>query len=206
VPAPSTGPARLARASVVAVATVALALAAHVLGGGAPPSMTVLVPLAAVVLAGAVPFSGRRTGPLGAVALLGGGQLALHHAFDLFGAMGCAPTGQALGHAHAAHAVDVVCTGPTSHPGAVLGASAMLVLHVVATLATALLIAGTDRALSWAVAWLRPLVALLAPVRLPVARLLPVKVETRRAIVRIDLVVAPLRGPPAGPAHVTLAA
>jgi hypothetical protein len=195
------------------VATVALASVAHVLGGGVPPSAAVLVPLAAVVLAATVPFTGRRTRPLGALALLGTGQLTLHVAFELFGAMGCAPTNSLAAHAHAARAAEMTCTAPGPHLGAsptldvaVLGASAMLVVHVVATLATALLIAGTDHALSWAATWLRPLVALLAPVQVPAAALSPVKVETVRAFARRDVVVRPLRGPPATAAHVTLAA
>ena len=193
---------RLARASVVATATVVLALVAHVLGGGAPPSVVVLGPLVAVTLAATVPFTGRRISPLGAVALLGAGQLLLHHAFELFGTMGCAPTGEPgagmAGHVHAAQTVG--CTVSTSHAdalaGSVLGASAMLVVHVVATLLTALLIAGTDQALAWVVTWLRPLVALLTPVLLPAFAPLPVKVAMPGVVARRDVGVVPLRGPP----------
>ena len=81
MPAPATGPARLARAFVVATSTLCLALGAHVLGGGQVPRTIVLVPLAAVVLAAALPFAGRRIGAPAAVAVLGVGQLGLHQAF-----------------------------------------------------------------------------------------------------------------------------
>lgn len=192
----------------MASTTVALALVAHVLGGGVPPSTVVLGPLAAVALAAAVPFSGRRIGPLGAIALLGTGQVVLHVAFDLLRTMGCAPTSPLVTHAHAAQTVDLACTTSGSHLGAsaLLGASTMLVLHALATLATALLIAGTDRALSWIAHWLRPLVALLAPAVLPASACLPTQVETRRVARRRTVVVAPLRGPPVAATHVALAA
>ncbi len=190
------------RASVVALITVALALLAHVLGGGDVPRAIVLVPLAAVVLAAAVPFSGRRIGPLGAVVLVGVGQLALHHAFGLLGTMGCEPAAEMVGHSHT---VQLACTAAPEHMAS-SGGAGMFALHVVATLVTALLIAGTDRAMSWISAWLRPLVALLAPVVLPASAPLPVRVETSRAVGRRDVGVVPLRGPPTVIAHLTLAA
>lgn len=197
---------RLARASVVAAVTVALALVAHVLGGGAVPSAMLLGPLAAVVLAAAVLVSGRRIGALGAIALLGVGQLGLHGAFDLLGGMGCAPmAGPAVGHVHAT-AETVACTTTSVAPVPHSGGSTMLVLHVVATVLAALLIAGTDRALAWIAAWVRPLVALLSPVLVPAFATLPVRVETIRVVARADVGISPDRGPPAAPAHVTLAA
>ncbi len=187
------------------MSTVLLALGAHVLGGGDVPTTTVLVPLAAVTLAATVPFSGRRIGVPGAVALLGAGQLGLHQSFDsLAGAMGCAPAADMGSHAHA---VQVACTASSQHAVGPSDGVPMLVLHVVATLVTATLIAGIDRALSWIGTWMRPLVALLAPVALPASAVLRVRDATvHRAVGRRDLGVLPLRGPPTSPAHVALAA
>lgn len=188
----------------MAATTVALALVAHVLGGGEVPSVILLGPLGAVVLAAAVLVSGRRIGALGAVALLGAGQLGLHRAFDLVGGMGCGPVAGLAGHSHAA-AETVTCTAATAGPIPHGGGSAMLVLHVVATVVTALLIAGTDRALTWIDTWLHPLVALFVPVRVPASATLPVKVEVRREVGRRDVGVSPDRGPPMSPVHVSLA-
>ncbi|WP_051274700.1 hypothetical protein [Cellulomonas sp. URHD0024] len=202
MPEHATGPARLVRAFVVALSSVALALGAHVLGGGAVPPAVVVVPLVAVVLAAGVPFGGRRIGAPAAVALLGVGQLGLHHAFGALSGMGCVPAQEMTGHVHT---VQVACAAvPPQLPGA--GGSAMLWVHVVATLVTALLIAGTERALAWVGTWLRPLIALLAPVPLPTLACLPVMVEMPHAVGRRDAGVVPLRGPPVCPAHVTLAA
>lgn len=197
------------RAFVVAVSTVFLALAAHLLGGGDVPHAIVLVPLAAVALAAAVPLSARRVGLPGAVAMLGVGQLVLHHAFDALSGMGCAPAAgsASVQHVHAAaQTMQVACTSTHAGSAPALGGSAMLVVHVVATLLTAALIAGTDRALTWITTWMRPLVALLAPVALPASATLPVKVEAHVPAARRDVAVVPLRGPPLRAAHVTLAA
>lgn len=184
------------------MSTLCLALGAHVLGGGQIPRTIVLVPLAAVVLAAALPFAGRRIGAPAAVAVLGVGQLGLHQAFGALSDMGCAPMGEMAGHAHA---VQIACTASPEHMGST-GGTAMFVLHVVATLVTALLIAGTDRTLTWIATWLSPLVALLAPVTLPASAVLPVSIETPRVAGRCDVGVVPLRGPPTSRAHVTLAA
>jgi hypothetical protein len=176
-----------------------------VLGGGAVPPGILLGPLLAVALAAAVPFGGRRIGPAGAIAMLAVGQLGLHEVLDAIGTMGCGPTAaQMTGHAHT---VQLVCTaGSGAAHVADPGGTAMLALHAAATLVTALLIAGTDRALTWVRTWLRPLVALLGRVALPACALLPVRVETARVVRSRFESVVPLRGPPARPAHATLAA
>jgi hypothetical protein len=197
---------RLARASAVAATTVALALVAHVLGGGAIPSPLVVGSLVAVVLAAAVPVGGRRLGPVGATALLGLGQLGLHGCLDALAGMGCVPGPKMAGHLHA---TQLACATAPAHLGphaTGAGGSAMLALHVVATLAAALLIAGTDRALVHVASWLGPLVALLVSVALPASAALPVRAENRRAPGRRAVGVVALRGPPRTPAHVALAA
>jgi len=192
VPALATGPARLARACVVAVSTVALGMLAHVLGGGAVPPTPVLGALAAVLLAGAVPLSGRRIGPVGAVAFLGVGQLAVHTTLGAVTSMGCAPALMEHGHATA------VACGPAGPAMGVplLGASAMLVLHVVATLVTGLLIAGTDRAIAWIRTWLRPLLDAFATTVVVAVAPLPTPVAVTRAVGRTARGVVLQRGPP----------
>ena len=78
-----------------------------------------------------------------------------------------------------------------------LGASAMLVLHVVATLAAALVIVGADRALWWLVAWLRPLVGGPAPVVVVPRPALPTPADVPWSGHAWWRDVVPLRGPPA---------
>lgn len=212
------------RAAVVASVVVALAGLAHVLGGGTLPAGVVLGALTSLVLAVCVALAGRRLGLVAVTAVLGAGQLALHHAFTLLGAVGCPPGAadahaghsaaehaaalQAAGHAgHAAHTaatgmVDAAaaCAG-AGHAAAapLLGASAMLALHVVATVVTALVVAGGDRALHRLVAWLRPRVVVPGPVVVP-AGAAPVRpvvpVAPRRAP---WTVVHRRRGPPTSP-------
>ncbi|MEZ0447732.1 hypothetical protein [Cellulomonas sp. ICMP 17802] len=206
MPAPATGPLRLVRAGTVAVVTVALAALAHVLAGGGLPPVVVLVALTALVLAAAVVLTARRLGPLGALVLLGVGQLAVHSSFSLFTSMACMPGamgGAALsGHAH--HAGTVLQAQAAACPASdaalvppLLGASAMLVLHVVATLAAALVIAGADRALWWLAAWLRPLVGTAAAVVVAPRPSLPTPAEVPGSGSAWWRDVVPLRGPPA---------
>ncbi|GEK21993.1 hypothetical protein [Cellulomonas xylanilytica] len=201
MPTPATGPLRLARGVVVAVVTVALAGLAHVLAGGALPPAGVLVALTAIVLAAAVVLTARRLGPVGAVVLLGAGQTAAHSTFSLFTSMSCTPTDPAalVGHQHHAGMV-MTATCAAADPALaqpLLGTSAMLVLHVVATLAAALLIVGADRALWWLLAWLRPLVGGPAPVVVVPRPSLPTPAEVPWSGHAWWRDVVPLRGPPA---------
>ncbi|QHT57723.1 hypothetical protein GXP71_17670 [Cellulomonas sp. H30R-01] len=109
--------------------------------------------------------------------------------------------GPATDHlAHAGQAVGTLaCADPHGVATPLLGASAMLVLHVVATVLTALVVAGGDRALHWLLAWLRPRVAVPGPVVVPVGGTLvgpvvavaPHRAPWSRA--------HPRRGPPAPP-------
>ncbi|MFC0713423.1 hypothetical protein [Cellulomonas biazotea] len=225
MPAATTGPWRLARAGLVASVVVALSAVAHVLGGGVLPHAVVLVALTSLVLAVAVVLAGRRLGVVATTALLGVGQLALHHGFVLLGPV-CAPAAATAGPAghldhaahaehavHAAHAVQVA-TAAGSAAGCVvghaaaqplLGASAMLVLHAVATVLTAVVVAGADRALHWLVAWLRPRLAVPGPVVVPAVGSLVVPVvptAVRRAPwARDDRRRGPPAAPPAPPAR-----
>lgn len=206
MPVPATGPLRLARAGTVAAVTVALAALAHVLAGGDLPPLVVLVPLTALMLAAAVVLTARRLGVAGALALLGVGQLAVHSSFSLFTSMACTagPTGEAalFGHLHHAGMVMQSPTGCSTADGGgvsqpLLGGSAMLVLHVVATVVAALVIVGADRALWWLAAWLRPLVGIGGPVVVVPRPSLPTPAEVPWSATSWWRDVVPLRGPPA---------
>ncbi|WP_203755468.1 hypothetical protein [Cellulomonas chitinilytica] len=207
MPSPTTGPLRLVRATVVALVVVALAGLAHVLGGGELPPVVVLVALTALVLACTAVLAGRRLGPDLAFVALGVGQLVLHRAFEAFATTTC--TGATVvpgGHAHHADHVAglaqaAACTPAAVHdPAAMLastGGSAMLVAHVVATVAAALVIAGADRALAWLVVWLRPLAGTPATPVVPALGTLPVAVAAATLAPQTWRGVVPRRGPPA---------
>ena len=102
--------------------------------------------------------------------------------------------------AHAGQALGTLaCADPHGVAAPLLGASAMLVLHVVATVLTALVVAGGDRALHWLLAWLRPRVVAPGPVAIsaggtlahPVVAVAPHRAPWSRA--------HPRRGPPSAP-------
>lgn len=201
----TSGAVRFARALVVAAVVVAMACGAHVLGGGALPAGIVVAALGALVLAGSVALTGRRVGRVVAVVALGVAQLALHAALSVFEGFGCTalvPTGAHAGMDHAAHAAYLATTGCAPAGGhatlmPMLGAWAMVVAHGLAVVACALVVAGTDRALEWLAAWLRPLVERLAGVTLPAWAELPVAVDHDSFERQTWRGVVPLRGPPA---------
>lgn len=132
------------------------------------------------------------------------GHTAAEHA-ALATAPGAGHAGHAVGQVvdHAAHTGQAVgtvaCADPHGVAAPLLGASAMLVLHVVATVLTALVVAGGDRALHWLIAWLRPRVVVPAPLVVPAGAPLvgpvvdasPHRAPWARA--------HPRRGPPAAP-------
>ncbi len=143
-----SGAARLWRAAMLSGAVVALAAAAHNLGHGALPPVPALVLMAALTLPVTVVLTGRRVNGAVALAVLGSGQLLLHGAFGALTACGSVPA-LASGAGHLAHGMPAgpalaACShathaAPTGVP--------MLVLHAVATLAAAALLAGADRSL-----------------------------------------------------------
>ena len=113
-----------------------------------------------------------------------------------------APTDQAalFGHQHHPGMVmqsQAACTAvdPLAQP--VLGESAMLVLHVVATVVAALVLVGADRALWWLAAWLSPLAGASVPAVLVARPALPTAVDAPWSPHAWWRDVAPRRGPPA---------
>ena len=157
-------PFRIPRAGVLSVTVLGLAAAAHLSAGGHLPAAPVMAALTAVVTVSAVLLAGRKmTFPVLA-GYLAAGQVVLHLVFSaLPGAGGATP-----GPVH--HLRGVVTAAPGPVDGAIphehLSADAspaMLCLHLVATLATALMLARGEAALWALAAWLRPFVELPEP-------------------------------------------
>lgn len=177
---PRTGALRAARGLALALAVVAIAAGAHLLGGGQlpPPLLLAGVVVAAACTGHAV--TARRLGGLSALAVLGAGQVVLHAAFELLAPGGPGPLPAsglvaAGAHTHAHAHAGAPHLGLPDLSGAADAASSssdsvlMIAAHVAATALTAAVLASTDRSLWLLRAWLAPLVLLLA-VRAPLVR------------------------------------
>jgi len=208
---PTRGATRVARAAAFGVATLALASGAHVVAGGALPSVMVLAVLALPLTMSAVILTGRRCGPLLLLGSLAAAQVLLHEALMrlsfhdsgemLAAAAGAQPgatgfvAGSMSGHSGSAMEAAV---GGVALAGADGWSASMMAVHALATVVTALLLARGEQAL-----W--QLVARLLP-RLPcIPRLL--SCGPRRPPVLLSVPVlrpclvsggSGLRGPPAG--------
>ncbi|MEI2732942.1 MAG: hypothetical protein V9G08_13245 [Dermatophilaceae bacterium] len=137
---PGHGHTRAARAALLALVVVALAVAGHRLGGGSGPALPVLIALWAALAAPSLALARRRLRWPMLLLVLGAGQTALHLTFGALSAPTLPVTvGMPSGHDHGTlHGI----------PAAVDGAS-MPLAHLAATLATAVLLAWGERAL-WA--------------------------------------------------------
>lgn len=149
---------RLARAAVVGGATVFLAAGAHLAAGGALPDPLVVVGILALVLVPTIALAGRKISAVTMLGILGAGQVALHWAFDALSVSASAAPPPTASHVHFLAALSAPSTSDHVHGDSVL----MLVGHVVATIATALILARGEQALWALLAWLTPLVRLLA--------------------------------------------
>jgi hypothetical protein len=156
----SLGALRGVRAAVLATAALVLAAAAHLAGGGAVPSVPTLALLGVPLAWGAVALTGRPRGRLAILSALGVAQVALHGAFMVLAAPGCAlslagsaampamPTMPAMTGASMSGGL-LACTGRGMASMAAVGPpSVMLAGHVLATVATALLLAHGERLLA----------------------------------------------------------
>ena len=121
----------------------------------------------------------------------------MHSAFSLFTSMACMSGPTLLGHAHHAGMAMSCTASDAGSAQPLLGGSAMLVLHVAATIVAALVLVGADRALWWLAAWLRPLVDAAAPVVVVPRAALPTPVEAPWSGDEWWRDVVPRRGPPA---------
>ncbi|UJP39285.1 hypothetical protein [Cellulomonas palmilytica] len=194
----SSAPARLARAVALSVLVVALATVGHGLGGGLAPQPGLVVALVALSLPVTVLVCGRPVGRVVALAVLGVGQLLLHGAFSVVGSCGASVVDVGA-HAHhgGTHLQHACAAGVDAAGGSLVSGSGMLAWHVLATLATALVVAGVERGVRHVAAVLAPLfrapAALVAPV---LVRMLPAD-EPDLRVASLHLRGTPARrGPP----------
>ncbi|MFJ5958228.1 hypothetical protein ACIQC5_20000 [Paenarthrobacter sp. NPDC092416] len=188
-------PFRIPRAAAVAAAVLALAATAHLLAGGELPAFPVMTALTAVVGLSAIMLAGRKmTAPLLAV-YLGASQAALHLAFSALAGAGTPNPGLAHHPGMAAGPGAGVGVVPHEHLSAD-SSPGMLGMHVVAILATALLMARGESALWALAAWLRPLLGLLKPTELRAYPCMPVTAMETIHLRRNGLARPPARGPP----------
>ena len=160
-----SAPFRFPRAVAFTAAMFALAAGAHVLAGGSMPHPAIFTGLVALVLLPVMMLAKTRvTAPVMAFLLITG-QLLLHEAFSALSVSKSFASG-AGEHLHAAAPLAAAAAGGTAqhvHTADPL----MLVLHGLATLATALVLARGEAAVWALAAWLRPLIRILAAVFLP---------------------------------------
>lgn len=161
-------PLRLPRAGVLALTVLTLAAAAHLGAGGQLPALPILMALAAVVGLSAVLLAGlKMTAPLLAV-YLGGSQLALHLGFAALSTT-AAPGAGTAHHRFSPSATDpLILESAATHQHLMADAGTpMTSAHIIATLATALLLARGEAALWALAAWVRSLNGPIVPVTIP---------------------------------------
>jgi len=190
-------PFRFPRAVAFTAAMFALAAGAHVLAGGVLPQPAIVTGLVALVLLPVMILAKTRVSAPATAFLLTAGQLVLHEAFSAFSvSQSFAPV--AGEHLHAAGPLAAVAGGAVEHLHA--ADPLMLVLHALATLATAVVLARGEAAVWALAAWLRPLIRILAAVFLPDWPQLPApRVPVFGALWR-SLRLPTRRGPPYAPA------
>jgi hypothetical protein len=159
-------PFHLLRATAVSGAILTLAAGAHVLGGGDLPHPGILLAMLALTGLAATTATRLKLNVAAMSALLGAGQVALHEVFTAFSASGLAPGAVAAaavsadGHHTPGAAGPAMAAAAHLHGTGSAEGTPMLVAHIVATAACALLLAKGEDALWALAAWLRPLVRL----------------------------------------------
>ena len=179
-------PFHLLRATAVATVILTLAAGAHLAAGGELPAPAIMLAVLSLTALGSTTATRLRLGFPALAALLGGGQLALHEAFSAFSSSGT-HQGSATATPHESHLAGAGILAPAVDHLAGAAATAgplMLSAHILATLASALLLAKGEAALWALAAWLRPLVALPQPLACdggtpPVAAFPPAAVPLR---------------------------
>jgi hypothetical protein len=179
-------PFHLLRATAVATVILTLAAGAHLAAGGELPAPAIMLAVLSLTALGSTAATQLRLGFPALAALLGGGQLALHEVFSAFSSSGT-HQGSATATPHESHFAGAGILAPAVDHLAGAAETAgplMLAAHILATLASALLLAKGEAALWALAAWLRPLVALPQPVACddgtpPVAAFPPAAVPLR---------------------------
>lgn len=164
------------RSGAISTVVVLLAAGAHIAGGGELPTAPVLLALVALTALAATLATRFKLNLVTMAGLLGAGQLALHEAFTALSPItaNVQGTNHHLGIEPLSSGLDVTATH-THELGTAVG-TMMFVGHVLATVATAVVLAKGEAALWQLAAWLRPLLALPALVFRPDAGASPVAV------------------------------
>ncbi len=162
------------RSGAISLVIVLLAAGAHVVGGGTLPTAPVLLALVALTALVATLATRFKLNLVAMAGLLGAGQLALHEAFTALTPITAIGPGanHHLGGESLSPGVDIATTH-THELGTAFGAM-MLVGHVLATVASAVILTKGEDALWQLAAWLRPLFALPTLVFRPDAGASPV--------------------------------
>ncbi len=149
------------RAAAVSTGILTLAGGAHLLGGGDLPTPGILLAVLALTALASTTATRFKLNAAAMAALLGAGQFALHGVFTAFSAPALAASAAPMGTHHLAGAgAPVVAASTHVHVVDSAGGMPMLLAHVLATAACAVLLAGGEDALWALAAWLRPLVRL----------------------------------------------
>lgn len=157
---------RLFRTGLIGSVVLGLAAGGHLAGGGQVPALFVLVALSGVTMIPVAALTRFRLSFPILTALIGAGQLWLHWALDVLTVGSPSAVPPALLAGHASHGTmqmghetfAVTAPAHVAAPGAL-----MFVSHVVATFATALLLARGERALGILASWLEPLLRRAQP-------------------------------------------
>ncbi|WP_029253756.1 hypothetical protein [Paraoerskovia marina] len=164
-----------ARALAISSTVLAAGTGAHVMGGGALPSLLALAALASLTLAVASALARLRP----RLAVLGpvmvASQYALHHAFMYLGT-GSTSSATGADHAHHGATVDLGTMTATAAGHDHSTSALMTVTHAVAALVAALLITSSDRAGRAAARWwsaLVPAVPAVSPLPTRLRAVLP---------------------------------
>lgn len=187
---------RLMRAATAAVASTSLALGFHLAAGATMPrAQGVLVPLLAA-FAVSLQLSGKAMSRWRLALAVALSQAAFHVSFGLGLTSGQAPNGDQIGHVHDhAHAPEGV-TAAVSHAGHGQG---MIASHILAAVATYVVLRRSDVLLAWATRLVR---ALIDRLRVPSIRVAIAKAGHGPLVAapgRVRRIVASphgLRGPP----------
>lgn len=156
----SRAPFHALRSGAISIVVVLLAAGAHVVGGGELPTAPVLLALVALTALAATLATRFKLNFFTLAGLLGAGQLALHEAFTTLSPITASKQGMNhhLGGEALSPGLDIAATH-THELGTAFG-TMMFVGHVLATFASAVVLAKGENALWQLAAWLRPLLAL----------------------------------------------
>lgn len=137
---PLTGAGRVIRVGVLGVTSLGLAMIAHNVGGGQLPHGGVLAVAALLLGLVAVPLTTKRLRSPALVSVLAVEQVTLHLAFTTTAAATCTPAG-ATGTGHHYSMIDSCAMSATHAAGMAMPGWPMWVLHALAVVATAWLLA-----------------------------------------------------------------